>query len=312
MANSISHYLNSFKACLNIDLAIKDSVAKELYTHLEDKSQELKETGLSEEEADKAATRALGPPELIAQQIYETHAQGSWQEAFFTALPHFLVALLFASYYWQNIFCISLVLMSTVGIAIYGWHKGKPMWFFPWLGYYLLPVIVTGILLIYLPQGWGWIAALIYIPLAVFVLIYIVKQTTRRDWLYASLMLAPIPVIFSWLLSLGTGNEFLMDNMWMARLQRAAPWVAITFLTLAAATISFVRLKSRWSKTISLLIPPIVILALISLANRGNVDFRGWLILTLSLLAFTSPAWAQRLGYNIRKGENLCEAKGSR
>ena len=293
MPNSISHYLNSFKACLKIDLAVKDSVAQELYTHLEDKSQELNEKGLSEEEAGKVATQAFGLPELIAQQIYETYAQGSWREAFFTALPHFLVALLFASYYWQNIFCISIILMTTVGIAIYGWHKGKPIWFFPWLGYYLLPVIITGILLIYLPWGWGWIAALIYIPLALFVLIYIVRQTARRDWLYASLMLAPVPVIFSWLLSLGTGNEFLTGNMWMARLQTKVPWVVVSFLTLALATVSFVRLKSRWGKIISLLIPPIVILVSVTLASRGNIDFWGWLVLILSLFAFTSPAWIQ-------------------
>lgn len=293
MANSISRYLSRFKACLKIDLTVKDSVARELYTHLEDKSHELKEIGLSEEEADKAAIQALGPPELIAQQIYETHAQGSWQEAFFTALPHFLVAFLFASYYWQNIFCISIILIATVGIAIYGWHRDKPIWLFSWLGYYLLPVIVTGILLLYLPQGWGWIAALIYIPLALFVIIYIVEQTARRDWLYASLMLAPMPVMFSWLLSLGAGNGFLMDNMWIARLQTKAPWVVVSFLTLALATVSFVRLKSRWCKTIALLTPPIAILVSITLAHKGNIDFWGWLILIFSLLAFASPAWIQ-------------------
>jgi hypothetical protein len=293
MPNSIGRYLNRFKACLQIDLAVKDNVVQELYTHLEDKTHELRETGLSEEEASKVAIQAFGPPELIAQQVYETHAQGSWQEAVFTALPHFLVALLFASYYWQNVICISIILMSTVGIAIYGWHRGKPIWLFSWLGYYLFPVVVTGILLIYLPQGWGWIAALVYIPLALFVLIYIVAQTTRRDWLYASLMLAPMPVIFSWLTSLGTGNEFLMDSMWMARLQTKAPWVVISFLALALATVSFVRLKSRLYKAIALLIPPIVILLSITLAYKGNFDFWGCLILIFSLVAFASPVWIQ-------------------
>jgi hypothetical protein len=57
MGNSISHYLNSFKACLKIDSAIKDSVAQELYTHFEDRSQELKEKGISKEEAEKIAKR---------------------------------------------------------------------------------------------------------------------------------------------------------------------------------------------------------------------------------------------------------------
>ncbi|HUV45824.1 MAG TPA: permease prefix domain 1-containing protein, partial [Dehalococcoidia bacterium] len=194
MVSNISHYLNRFKACLKIDQTIRDGVAEELYTHLEDKRQELEEKGLSREEASKIAVQSLGSPELIAQQIYETHAQGSWKEALFSALPHFLVALLFTSYYWQNIVYVSIIVALTVSIAVYGWQRGKPVWLFPWLGYYLMPVVITGILLLSLPQGWGWIAALIYIPLALFVFIHIVRQTARRDWLYASLMLAPILV----------------------------------------------------------------------------------------------------------------------
>ena len=195
--SSISHYLNRFKDCLHIDQTIRDGVAEELYTHLEEKTQELEENGLSREEAGKIAVQSLGSPELIAQQIYEAHAQGSWKEALFSALPHLLVALLFTSYYWQNIIYASIILALTVGIAIYGWHRGKPIWLFPWLGYYLMPVVITGILLLSLPQGWGWIAALIYIPLALFVFIHIVRQTARRDWLYASLMLAPMLVTFT-------------------------------------------------------------------------------------------------------------------
>jgi hypothetical protein len=148
MMSSISHYLNRFKDCLHIDQTIRDGVAEELYTHLEEKTQELEENGLSREEAGKIAVQSLGSPELIAQQIYETHAQGSWKEALFSALPHLLVALLFTSYYWQNIIYASIILASTVGIAIYGWHRGKPIWLFPWLGYYLMPVVITGILLL--------------------------------------------------------------------------------------------------------------------------------------------------------------------
>ena len=293
MVNNTTHYLNRFKACLKIDRTIRDGVAEELCTHLEDKSRELEKNGLSREEADKIAVQSLGSPELVAQQIYETHAQGSWKEAFFSALPHFLVALLFASYYWQNVVGLSIILALTVSIAIYGWHRGKPIWLFPWLGYYLIPVVVTGILLLNLPQGWVWIAALIYIPLALFAFISIVKQTARRDWLYASLMLAPMPVIFSWFLTLGTGNEYLTSDIWMARLQAKIPWIVISFIALAAATIGFIRLKPRRYKIISLLIPPLVILFSVTLASRGNIEFWGWLILLFSLFAFATPVWMQ-------------------
>jgi len=297
MGSNISHYLNRFKACLRIDQTIRDGVAEELYTHLEDKSRELEENGLSKEEASKIAVQSLGSPELIAQQIYETHAQGSWKEALFSALPHFLVALLFTSYYWRNIVYVSIMLALIVGIAIYGWHRGKPIWIFPWLGYYLMPVVVTGILLLSLPQGWGWIAALIYIPLALFVFIHIVRQTARRDWLYASLMLAPMLVTLTWFSSLGAENELLRDGIWLANLQTNALWIVISFIALAAATIAFIRLKARRHKIISLLIPPLVILFSVTMASRGNIDYWGWLILLFSLFAFAIPVWMQAKAY---------------
>jgi len=296
MMSSISHYLNRFKDCLHIDQTIKDGMAEELYTHLEDKAQELEENGLSREEASEIAVQSLGSPELIAQQIYETHAQGSWKEALFSGLPHLLVALLFTSYYWQNIVYASIILALIVGIAIYGWHRGKPIWLFPWLGYYLMPVVVTGILLLSLPQGWGWIAALIYIPLALFVFIHIVRQTARRDWLYASLMIAPMLVTFTWFSSLGTGTELLASD-WIARLQTNALWIVISFIALAAATIAFIRLKPRRYKILSLLVPPLVILLSVTMASRGNINSWGWLILLFSLFAFAIPVWMQARAY---------------
>jgi len=296
MVSSISHYLHRFKASLKIDHTIRDGVAAELYAHLEDKSRELEENGLSKEEASKIAVQSLGSPELIAEQIYETHAQGSWKEAIFSALPHLLVALLFTSYYWQNIVYASIILALTVGIAIYGWHQGKPIWFFPWLGYYFMPVVVSGILLLSLPQGWGWIAALIYIPLVLFVFIYIMRQTARRDWLYASLMLAPMLVTFAWFSSLGRGNELLASD-WAARLQTNALWIVISFIALAAATIAFIRLKPRRYKIISLLIPPLVVLFAVITASGGNICSWSWLLLLFSLSAFAIPLWMQARAY---------------
>ncbi|MBE0430452.1 MAG: hypothetical protein IBX67_01350 [Dehalococcoidia bacterium] len=298
MTANASHYLNRFKAYLRIDQSIREDAALELYSHLQDKTQELEDSGLSSEEASKLAMQSLGSPELIAQQIYDTHAQGSWKEAFFSALPHFLVAFLFASYYyWHSVISLSIILSLTVGAAIYGWHRGKPVWLFPWLGYFLMPVVVTGILLLSLPQGWGWIAALIYIPLAVFVLVYILRQTARRDWLYASLMLAPMPVLFGWFLSLGAGNEFLASDMWIASLHAKSPWIVISFIALAAATIGFIRLKSRRHKILSLLTPPVVILLSVALISRASIEPLGWFILLFSLFAFAMPVWMQTRAY---------------
>jgi len=294
--SNISHYLNRFKSNLKIDHTIRDDVAEELSTHLEDTIKELEEKGLSREEASKIAVQSLGSPELIAEQIYETHAQGSWKEAVFSALPHLLVALLFTSYYWQNIVYASIILALIVGIAIYGWYQGKPVWFFPWLGYYLMPVVVSGILLLSLPEGWGWIAALIYIPLVLLVFVHIMRQTARRDWLYASLMLAPMLVTFTWFSSLGKGNQLLAGD-WAAKLQTNALWIVISFVALAAATIAFIRLKPRRYKIISLLIPPLAVLLAVITSSAGNICAWGWLLLLFSLSAFAIPLWMQAKAY---------------
>jgi hypothetical protein len=256
MTDKVGSYLESIKAVLKIDSAVKDSVTQEIRTHLEDKSHELRELGLDEEKAAKAATESFGPPQLVAQQLYQVHGQGTWQEAFFAALPHVLVALVFVSYY-------------------------------------LLPVILTGILLICLPQGWTWLGALIYIPLALFVIASIVKQTANRDWLYVSLMLAPLPVVFSWLLALGSQNGFLAYNIQLPQLRVDIPWIVISFLILAIATVVSIRVRPRWCKAIALLIPSMGILASVALSSEGNVGFWAWLILTLSLLALVSPIWLE-------------------
>jgi hypothetical protein len=308
MPNKLSNYLDSIEAHLKGDSAVKANVLHEIRTHLEDKSQELKESGLSEEEAVRISTEALGPPKLIAQQVYEIHSQSTWQEAFFSALPHLLVALLFASYRWQNIICLSIILTAVTCTVIYGWCKNKPAWFFPWLGYYLLPVIITGFLLIYLPGGWAWLAIIAYLPLALFTLAYIMKQTASRDWLYVSLMLAPLPVVFSWSVALGI-NGFSTSNKLLARSQLATPWIVVSFLVLAVATLAFARVKQRWCKVAFLLVPPSVILFLVAVVNRGNIGFWGWMILGLSLFAVLGPAWLQTRSQQHTKNSNLLKLR---
>ncbi len=293
MTNKLGAYLRSVGACLRLDSRARGNVTRELGTHLEDKVQELKGKGLSEEEAAKAAIESFGPPKLIARQIYEAHSQGTWREAFLAALPHLLVASIFATYYWQNTLYTSIIILVIASTVIYGWYHNEPIWVFPWLGYYLLPVIVTGVVLIYLPQSWTWLAAFLYLPLALFVIIYIVRQTASRDWLYVSLMLAPLPVICAWLLSLGEGSELLMANARLAQPRSNIPAIALSFASLGAASFTFIRAKQRWCKVAALLVPLGAILVSLAWVSRGSINPGGWLLLFLSLFVVTCPAWLQ-------------------
>jgi hypothetical protein len=271
------NYFEVLKRHLRLDPTLESSVIKEIRAHLEDRSRELQESGLSEEEATSIATRVLGPPQLLARQIYEVYSQGTWRQSLCAALPHLLVALLFALRFWQSIFWLATVIMLVVGTTIYGWYHGRPDWLFPWLGYSLVPVIATGALLIYLPGAWSWFALIAYLPLVLLVIVSVTKAALKRDWIFASLMLLPLPITLGWIITIAT-NTYLP---WQGQIQRYAPLITLSFSILAIASMAFVRMKQRWAKLGVLVILEAAVLAIIVLVGKDFVSPGIWLFLAL-------------------------------
>jgi len=285
------NYTDSLKDYLRLDPTIEGNVVRELNTHLEDKSHELIESGLSEEEATATAAKLLGSPRIVSKQMYEVYSQGSWRQALFAALPHLLVAALFAMHFWQNTFWLVGMLGAITGAVIYGWCHGKPAWLFPWLGYCLIPVIAVGILLIYLPGGWVWFAATAYVPLALLVIFSVTKQTIRKDWLFASLMLLPIPIVLGWMLALELEDKLI----WQEQLFEFASLIALSFAVLALTVATFIRIRQRWAKVGALLTLEVLTLVIIGLGGKSAIGFGGWLILALlALLLLLGPALLER------------------
>ena len=281
------NYLYSLRNHLRLDSVVEDDLIRELQGHLEDRSQELREAGLPKEEAGENAAKLLGSPRIIAQQIYEVYSQGSWQQTLFAALPHLLITLLFVMRWWHNTVCLSAILIAVISTVIYGWYHGKPTWLFPWLGYLLLPVIVAGALLFYLPGGWVWFAAVAYILTALFFLILVIKQILERDWHFVSLTLLPIPIILGWVIALSIGNRFQLYEY----INESASTIGLTFAILALTAAIFIRVKQRWIKAGILVTPEVLILAIVALASKNAIDFWGWLLLTLlAFLLLLGPA----------------------
>jgi hypothetical protein len=281
------NYLINLRNYLRLDPTTESTVVQEFRGHLEDKRQELIESGLSEEEATRVAAESLGSPQLIAKQIYEVYSQGSWKQALFAALPHLLVALFFALNWWQITAWLLPILVIVFGIVIYGWSHGKPAWLFPWLGYCLTPVVIIGTLLINLPARWAWLAAIAYIPLALLVMLPITKKSIERDWLFASLMLLPIPIVLGWRLALGIGDV----QQWHERLYYATQLIALSFAVLALTVASFIRMRQRWAKAGALLTPEVIVLTIVASSDQNAISFRVWLlIILLSLFLLLSPA----------------------
>lgn len=293
MPMALSQYLEYIRANLRLDLYQEREVIHELETHLEDRLQELKESGLSEEEATETCLGLMGSAKVIARQIYEAHSQGTWKQALLASMPHLLFGLLFALNWWQYIAWLSAVLGLVFITAAYGWWRGKPSWVFPWLGYSLLPVAVVGLLLLYLPKGWSWVAIPVYIPLALWWLYYIVEQTIRRDWLFSSAMLLPIPIIAGWVLAIEPEGRFTEYSI--PRVYDFAPWIALSFLVLALTIVTFVRLRKRWLRTILLIVSGLLTLTMIGYYTEGRLSLPAFLVLVLAMVGlFLIPALLER------------------
>ncbi len=284
MVTELNHYLDSVRDNLRLDPSSEREVTSELETHIEDRLQELRQSGLSEEEAANTCVRLLGSAKLVARQIYEAHSQGTWKQALLASMPHLLFGLLFALNWWQGISWLLVMLVLVLSMAVYGWWHGKPAWLFPWLGYSLLPVVVAGLLLLYLPKGWSWVAILLYIPLALWLLYRVTVQTIKRDWLYSSLMLFPVPIILGWFLAVQLEGRF--PEFSVERLHDLAPWIGLSFLALAVTAAAFIRLRQRWLKVAVLFISGLLALIMAAYYAEGRLGLATFLVLILLLLSF--------------------------
>jgi len=293
MTLALSHYLDSVRDNLRLELSTEREVLNELKTHIEDKLEEMRQAGLSEEEAANACLKFLGSAKLVARQIYEAHSQGSWRQALLASMPHLLFALLFALNWWQGIGWLIITTSLVLGIAIYGWWHGKPAWLFTWLGYSLLPVVVAASLLLYLPTGWAWVAILVYIPLALWLVWSVTIQTIKKDWLYGALMLLPVPIIIGWFLAVGQEGKFL--KLSPEQVNYFAPWIGLSFSTLAVTAAAFIRLRQRWLRAALLFTSGLLTLVMVACYAEGRLSLPAFLILTLILLGLLiSPALAER------------------
>jgi hypothetical protein len=293
MLTVLSNYLDSVRDNLRLDHSSEREVIRELEAHIEDELQELQESGLSEEEAASTCLTLLGSAKLVARQIYEAHSQGSWTQALLAATPHLLFGLLFALNWWRGIGWLLGMLALVLVMAVVGWWRGKPAWLFSWLGYSLVPVVAAALLLLYLPRSWSWVAIVVYLPLALWLLYAITLRTIKRDWLYISLMLLPLPTVIGWFLAIEPINQLPED--WLQRMQDFAPWIGLTFLALGVTVATFIRLKKRWLRVSVLVVSGLITLTMVAYYTEGRLSILAFLILmVVMLLVLLSPSLVER------------------
>jgi hypothetical protein len=291
LANAISIYLASIAANLRLEPSTREGLLRELETHIEDRVEEFKKEGLSEDEAAAESLKVLGPAGQVTREMNEAYSQGSWSQTLMASLPHALFGLAFILNWFSSAWLL-LLLLFVVGVAILGWVHGRPNWIFPWLGYTLVPVVVAGVSLLYLPRGWSWVAFFIYVPLTLRLFYIITLQTIRKDWLYSSLMFFHAPIIIGWSLVVWH-HELPGFNMEL--LQGLAPWIGLSFLGLATTVAAFIRLRQRWLKIATLFVAGGLTLALVIYNASDMLSTPAFiLIITLMFGLFLLPVLVER------------------
>jgi hypothetical protein len=318
MLPELKQYLARVKSCSKLDSKAQSEIVRELQTHFEDEIVELCESGLSTAEAADVATKRFGAAESLGRELYEVYSRGTWIQALLAAIPHFLLAFTFAFHLWRDSFWVAGVALAIVGVTIYAWCHGKPFWSYSWLGYFLIPLFAISFLVLlaigrFLSQfvlegSMQWVMIVIYTPVALWLLGYILIHVIRRDWLLASLMLLPFPVIIVWLFALGQDMGLVAYSR--DGFQDGDQGVAWTFLALGGAAGAFIRLRQRWLKIGVLALATLLILAMVWRFTESGFNPILSLLVSFCLVSFLlSPVLLRgRVSHRMGKIESCDEA----
>ncbi len=280
MLPQLRHYLSRVAFYSRLDPKAKEDVFRELQTHFEDEIDELRRSGLSTTEAVHVATERLGTAESVGRQIYEVYSKGSWSQALLAATPHFLLAFTFAFHLWRNIFWLVLLTVAIMSVAAYVWRCGRPSWSYSWTGYSLIPLLVISFLFLFaigeilstyvFQDSLLWLVVLIYIPVAFWITGATIISAIRRDWLLASFMMLPFPVIAVWLF-------VLEQDMGLMEYGKGSSWavdqgIAFTLLALGGVAGAFIRLGQRLIKIGVLSMSTLLILGMVWRFNESGLN----------------------------------------
>jgi len=213
-------------------------------------------------------------------------------------VPHLILASLFASHLWHNPIVALVAFISIVFVTLFGWWHGKPNWLYSWVGYSLSPLLIAGYASVStikqavtfpfgggpLPSVWAILAVCALFAFSLFIIIKTTNRVIKRDWILASMMLVPLPIIGSWLFNI-EGVDGLFQGTTVALHQWDMP-MASAFAMLGVTSLVFIRLRKRVFKVSAVTIVGSIALAMVGHNLWGGLGFFGLLGLFLLMLLF--------------------------
>ena len=324
MDGQLQSYLHGLTRKLKLDPRTNRDIVLELQGHLEEKIQELQEEGLSYSEALSRAVRDLGHPDLIARGMYSVHSRGSWRDIILAALPHLLLASLFALHLWNRYLLVAVLLVAVTLVAMRGWKSGRPKWTYTWLGYSMAAPALSWLMAL-AALGYGawryfttgalpfsppvYLLIIAYIPFSLWMMGNVVLKVVRQDWLLASLTALPFPFLTSWILFPNWPGGLLASSNPEVRAADADR--ALVFLALAVTTGVFLKLGHRVLKIALLTMSTAVLVVFTVVAIPLGLSFLSMMLITLASIAFLlSPAILQSRLERRERSDRALEGEG--
>ena len=303
MRAELQSYFRALARKAKLDPSTQDDVVLELGSHVEEKVQELSREGREPEQAMNEALWELGQPDALAEGLYSVHSKGSWRDILLAALPHLLLAILFALHLWTRYIWVVAALVLVTLVAVQAWRRGKPKWTYPWLGYALAAPAMSWLLaLISLGYG-GWMyfttgalpyslpifmLLVAYVPFSLWLTVNVALRVVRQDWLLVSLTALPFPFLTSWLLFLNwQGGLWALPET----LGASDGGRALIFLAMAIITAVFFKLGHRLFKIGLLSISTVVLVVFPLVFQPLNLSLLAAVLIGIASVAFLlSPA----------------------
>ena len=305
-STNLDLYLEEVRRRLNLDPERANTIVRELRSHLLERAEEGEESGLPPDVALERAIHGFGRPRSLARLLYESHRKTSWAEMGIAALPHVMIALLFAVGGWASWIWSPLLLLPIVLVTLYGWWQGKPSWLYPWAGWSLVPLAIGAYFALPVfsqifraftgsgpaPDGWAVAGLLAYLAGAVWIIGSTTFRVAQRNWTLASLMLLPMPLMITWLvMQERAGGLFSGLAEPLHQLDGA---MAVINLTLAITTVGFMYLRESKLKIFGLMAVTFFAVTAILRSSQADIDLAttGVLAALVSTLLLT-PAFIE-------------------
>jgi hypothetical protein len=297
----IRTYLHEIKTHLHLDSKTENRVLTEISAHFQEKVSELEREGFSKDAAEREAVSSFGEAKVIARSMYEAFSRGTWVDAFMSFQPHAIAAALFATHYWNNPIILFAALTFITVVTVMGWRNGSPAWMYSWAGYAFFPLIIAAFLFrhpmvqilrfVFLGVGapislWALAGLLAYYTGATWFMMWAVAKVARKDWLFVSLMLLPLPVLGIWALAVEHSGIPMFAYVGEAASAHAAWDSALAFFcfVLGLASTVFIRVRRRMIKAVAIIVVGMFGGALLVCTIRGDMGVSRIFIVSLCLL----------------------------